>query len=122
MTPKADPPQKPKASLRVSASPREEKPDAPVSPPPAAPQEVVTLLPAHRHKMTVKEARMALRGKANCLEVQAMISLLQWGREDMLAASLQPELSGRAAGYYAGCAAALRAQEDDIRKATQEKD
>lgn len=73
--------------------------------------EVVTMLPAHRHKMNAEDALRKLKGKGSHPDQQAVISLIQWAREDAINDSTHPKLTEREAGYFAGAIACLREME-----------
>ena len=81
-------------------------------------QEVITLLPAHRHRLTNAQAFDLLKAKKNSQEVRAIVSVVQYAREDALAAGLSPDLNERQAGYYAGYASGLAELERVLRDAT----
>ena len=80
-------------------------------------QEIVSVIPAHRHHIAYEDAVKTLKGKGTHPDQQAVISIIQWSREDITQQMCRPLMTEREAGYHSGAMAALLELERVLQRA-----
>ncbi len=75
-------------------------------------EQVLGMIPELCRMMPRDEAIRALMGKGELREVQAVLSLVRYMREDAIRCAVQPDLNERQAGFYSGEANALHQLEE----------